>query len=504
MSIFKKIFSVYLLLILLGVTISLLGIYHVYRLNQITQSILAQDLGSRQLENQLMDTFLSQVRYERQYRILGDAELAGFFDEFGQRFQKTLGQLAAIVTDPGQKEEASRLRDLHQQYSQLFHDPAVGAAKGPSGLIRQVEQQKVLLDGITKTLRQMIAQSELLLKSKMEKSDRLAQSAMDQTLLFLGLLVTLGIAAALFLANRITRPIKDLRKATTAFSYGVFDYPLESQSRDEVGILTSAFRRMAEKLKEANQLKEHLLSYITHELKTPLTSLTEAVHLLQEKVAGPITEKQSRLLVIIDEDARRLLRLINDLLDLSRMKAGMLSLQVEPWNLGGLAREAVASLNPLALKKGLQLKLMMKHDPGPLRLDGNRIYQVFTNLISNAVKFTPPGGVVVVSVSIYDGSLDEVQVSVADTGIGIPREDRQRIFDRFYQLESFPSGKGEGFGLGLSIARHIVKAHGGRIWVESEPPQGSTFFFTLPIRRGMKRVQAASPAVERVSLGSAE
>jgi signal transduction histidine kinase len=165
---------------------------------------------------------------------------------------------------------------------------------------------------------------------------------------------------------------------------------------------------MVEKLKEANRLKENLVSYITHELKTPLTSLTEAVRLIQEKVAGPVTEKQSRLLVIIEEDAKRLLRLINDLLDLSRMKAGMLTLQVEPWDLTGLAGEAVTALNTVALKKELRLNLVVKRDPGPLLLDGNRIYQVFTNLISNALKFTPPGGQVTVQIAINEGAMDEV------------------------------------------------------------------------------------------------
>src|SRR6266446_1966729 len=307
MTILKKIFSVYLLLILLGVTIGVLGIYHVYRIKQITHSILAQDLPLRQLEGQLMDTFLSQIRFERQYRILGDVELLHSFDELGQRFQKTLGQLEKIVADQAQKERAVRLRDLHQQYSQLLHGPAIETSKGSPEIIKQVRQQKILLDEITKTLQEMVAQSELLLKGGMERSNLLAQTALGQTLLFLGLLVTLGVGAALFLSSRITRPIKDLRKATTAFSYGVFDYPLRSQSKDEIGILTSAFRRMAERLKEADRLKENLVSYITHELKTPLTSLTEAVHLLREKVAGPVTEKQLKLLAIIDEDARRLL-----------------------------------------------------------------------------------------------------------------------------------------------------------------------------------------------------
>lgn len=501
MTIFKKIFSVCLLLIFLGVAAGLSGIYHVYRLNQITRSILVLDLPSKQLETQLMDTFLSQVRYERQYRILGDVQLVHFFDELGQRFETMLGQLEGLVTDKALKEHVARLRDLHHQYSQLSHQPAHKTPNNPS-MTSEVEQQKGLLNEITRTLQELLAQSEQSLKAKVERSNVLAQTAMDQTLLILGFLVILGAGIALFLTRRITHQVKELRKAATAFSYGVFDYPLQIRSKDEIGTLAAAFTRMTEKLKEANRLKENIISYVTHELKTPLTSLTEAVHLLREEVAGPITEKQLKLLAIIQDDAGRLLRLITDLLDLSKMRAGMLTLQVEPWDLGGLAQEAVESLKPMALKKGLQLKLLIGQDPGPLLLDGNRTCQVFTNLISNALKFTPPGGEVTVSISIEERSMDEIQVSVADTGIGISKEDQQRIFDRFYQLETLAPGKGEGFGLGLSIARHIVKAHGGRIWVESEPQQGSTFFFTLPIRRAVKTGKEGSLAVEKVPLQS--
>jgi signal transduction histidine kinase len=318
----------------------------------------------------------------------------------------------------------------------------------------------------------------------MEKSNMLARSAMGQTLLILGFLVVLGIGTAIFLTRRITRPIKELRKATTAFSCGAFDYPLTVSSNDEIGILTAAFVRMVGRLKEADRLKENFISNITHELKTPLTSLTEAARLILEKVAGPVTEKQAKLLVIIEKDAKRQLRLINDLLELSRMRAGMLTLQMEAWDLPVLAREAMESLNLVAIRKGVQLKLELRCAPVPFLMDGNRIYQVLTNLISNALKFTWSGGQV--TVHIQERSIDEIQVSVMDTGVGISKDDQQRIFDRFYQLETQIPGKIEGSGLGLSIVRHIIKAHGGGIWVESEPQLGSTFFFVLPIRRTMK------------------
>ena len=218
MTIFKKIFSVYLLLIILGFSVGLLGIYHFYRLNQITQSILAQDILSKQLETQLMDTFLSQVRYERQYRILGDAELVKFFDDLARRFQKTLLQLEGIAADPDQKEHAVRLRDLHYQYSQLLKPPAGRTLKDTSVSAQQAERQKVLFNDITQTLQKMIAESEDQLKAKMEKSDMLAQSAIKQTLYILGSLVLIGLAVAWFSMASTTRFRSPIRPAMISAS----------------------------------------------------------------------------------------------------------------------------------------------------------------------------------------------------------------------------------------------------------------------------------------------
>jgi hypothetical protein len=200
MTIFKKIFSVYLLLIILGFSVGLLGIYHFYRLNQITQSILAQDILSKQLQTQLMDTFLSQVRYERQYRILGDAELVKFFDDLARRFQKTLIQLEGIAADPDQKEHAVRLRDLHYQYSQLLKPPAGRTLKDAAA---KAERQSLFNMTSERALQKTFESGQLKERWKIRQ---LAQSAIKQTLLYPG---SLSLDWRLLVsARRATHPSK--------------------------------------------------------------------------------------------------------------------------------------------------------------------------------------------------------------------------------------------------------------------------------------------------------
>jgi signal transduction histidine kinase len=191
-----------------------------------------------------------------------------------------------------------------------------------------------------------------------------------------------------------------------------------------------------------------------------------------EEVSGSLNERQRQLLLIIQEDAKKLLHLTTDLLDLSRMRGGMLPLQLAPCTLEDLARQALEAIRPLAMKRELHLEMWTEHKVSPIMMDAVRIRQVIINLLSNAIKFTPQAGRI--SLTVKKASPKEVQVSIADTGCGISKDNLEKVFDRFYT--------GGGFGLGLPISRQIILAHGGKMWVESEPGKGSIFSFTLPLR----------------------
>lgn len=228
--------------------------------------------------------------------------------------------------------------------------------------------------------------------------------------------------------------------------------------------------------KELERMKSNFLSVVSHELKTPLHSIKGFVEIILMGKTGPITDIQQDFLTTVKEQTDHLQRLIEDLLAFSRLESGELRLRLSEV----LPAEVVATveqrLAPLAERNGLELRNEVPPDIPTIYADPVRLEQVFTNLMENAIKFTPSGGTVTV------GGRDrgeEVLFWVSDTGIGIPLEEQERIFEQFYQVDSGPNRLYRGTGLGLSICKHIVTRHGGRIWVESMPGKGSTFYFTL-------------------------
>jgi len=215
---------------------------------------------------------------------------------------------------------------------------------------------------------------------------------------------------------------------------------------------------------------------MSHELRTPLTSIKEGTNMLLEGLGGDITEKQQRLLRIIAEESNRLIGLVNSLLDLTKMEAGMLNYHFAQAEPARLINQCLTEILPLAESKHIKVETSIDQVPA-VRMDTERILQVLRNLVGNAVKFTPDSGrITIVARSEAKG----IEIAVSDSGPGIPPEDMERIFGRFQQLPSAGGAGMKGTGLGLALVKHIVKAHGGKVWVESSKGQGSTFFIFLP------------------------
>ncbi|MEX0803672.1 MAG: HAMP domain-containing sensor histidine kinase [Candidatus Binatia bacterium] len=234
-----------------------------------------------------------------------------------------------------------------------------------------------------------------------------------------------------------------------------------------------------ERLQEVDRLKSDFVANVSHELRTPLTAIKGAVDLILREVPGPLTEKQSHYLARVRSNTQHLAVLINDLLDLSKIEEGKIELQAARMSLGGLVHEVVETLKPIAAEKPIELEVTTLEPSILVWADRDKVTQVLTNLIGNAIKFTPPHGRV--TVSSINKNADWVRVSVSDTGPGIAASERERIFDKFYQVVENGGPKPKGTGLGLAISRALVELHGGRIWVESEMNRGSTFNFTLPV-----------------------
>jgi signal transduction histidine kinase len=231
-------------------------------------------------------------------------------------------------------------------------------------------------------------------------------------------------------------------------------------------------------LNRANQHKAEFLANMSHELRTPLNSILGFSQLLLEGDGGALSPDQRQDLEVITQNGQHLLALINDLLDISKLEAGKAQLHRGEVDVAELVQECVDSVSSLARTKKLELQSDVADDLGQVFGDRAKIKQVLLNLLGNAIKFTEEGSVRL----RVERQGAELRFAVSDTGVGVPVEDRTRIFESFYQGRSGLSGKYQGTGLGLAISRRLVEMHGGRIWVESTVGQGSTFLFTIPQR----------------------
>ncbi|MGE5306236.1 MAG: ATP-binding protein, partial [Alphaproteobacteria bacterium] len=229
------------------------------------------------------------------------------------------------------------------------------------------------------------------------------------------------------------------------------------------------------RLRRFEELKNDLVATVAHEFRTPLTSLRMAVHLCTEQAAGPLTEKQGELLYAAREDCDRLQGMVDDLLDLSRIESGRVELHPTPASISVLLEGALEDCKGEAEAKGVKVKLESPLPDAKALVDRDRIGHVFSNLLGNAIRHTPQNGTITLGATSLDGF---IRVTVTDTGKGIAADFRQRIFDKFFRV---PGTDHKGTGLGLFIAKEIVRGHGGEIGVESELGKGSTFWFTLPV-----------------------
>lgn len=295
-----------------------------------------------------------------------------------------------------------------------------------------------------------------------------------------GVSLVVAIFATLLMSAQITRPLHLLAEGAKAIGDGNLDTQIHVGREDELGFLAHEFNIMAIKLKELDQLKDEFVSSVSHELRSPLAAISGYVELMTRKPLEQIPiEKRTKAFNIILDSTNRLTQFINDILDLAKLKAGRVDVRKTSFSIGKVLDETLTLFQPLLEKKKMTGRMLADATLPSLPADDEKIRQVITNLVSNAYKFTPEGGTLTLDAKDMGG---EIKVSVSDTGIGIPKEFIGHLFERFKQVPGTRQTMGgpKGTGLGLAIAKGIVEAHGGRIWAESEPGKGTTFFFTLP------------------------
>ncbi len=376
-----------------------------------------------------------------------------------------------------------RIRSRNSQLRALMQKITDGApAEVPPRLRQNAEQlvidlnqmATVLSNRTTASTDDLIAQNASAYTSSRNLSIGVAAGA-----------IVLALLLGFVLSWSVIGPIQRIDTRLAAIASGDFSQHVDVANRDELGALAANVNRMNDELQRlykeletASQHKSDFLANMSHELRTPLNAIIGFSQVLREGMFGQINEKQKEYLEDILTSGNHLLALINDILDLSKVEAGQVELQIAPFSLHDALERGVVMVRERALEDGVQVAFASSDGADVVTGDERRISQVIVNLLSNAVKFSPAGGAVDVHASQLNG---ELHVSVRDTGPGIAPEDHGRIFEAFQQTEAGIQQR-EGTGLGLALSKRLVELHGGRIWVESETGKGSTFVFTLPSR----------------------
>ena len=287
-----------------------------------------------------------------------------------------------------------------------------------------------------------------------------------------------GVAAAVLLAILIARymtaPLRQMSAAAARVGQGDLGQQVPVPADDELGSLATAFNAMTADLRRLEESRRHLMADIAHELGTPLSVLQANL----EGMLDGVVETSPDRLAALHTQVQLLARLVTDLRDLSLAQAGRLVLDRRPADLAALVSDAVAVVLPHAAEKGVSVQSRTGEGLPMIRVDRDRIMQVVHNLLDNAIRHTPAGGAITVGLEVTAG---ETRLSVSDTGPGIPPEEVERVFDRFYRLDASRSRISGGTGLGLAIVKSLVEAHGGRVWATSRMGEGSTFTVALPV-----------------------
>jgi signal transduction histidine kinase len=376
-------------------------------------------------------------------------------------------------------EELSFLTEIRSQWGRLSTALTSLYATGP---YFDNQRETVEAQALDATAARLVAMTETNAANLITQNQA---SYLGSQHLFIGVAagsVALALLLGVILAWALVEPIKKTRARLAAIGSGDFSAHVDVPNRDELGALAADVNRMSDELgrlyrelENASRHKSEFLANMSHELRTPLNAVIGFSEVLQDRLFGELNEKQAEYIADIHTSGRHLLALINDILDLSKIEAGRMELQISTVALTEVLESSVALMRERATRNRIHLGLEVDPTSGIVEADERKLKQVLFNLLSNALKFTAPGGHVEVSARA-DGN--DVVVSVRDDGVGIAEADQVRIFEEFQQAGR--SQLQEGTGLGLALSRRFVELHGGRLWVQSEPGQGSTFGFSLP------------------------
>jgi len=477
MSIFKRLILGNLIVLLLVAFWGGAVTYKLGNIQKITQDIVKVNGASLIIGDRLLDSFTLLVKSIKKYYISGDKDYYHRIQDLNVLMGKDFMQLKLLIESEEQLNLFSNIKGTYMDLMRCFEE-SVSLVESDGSIISP-EDYNFELEQIIFNLKKIINQNRQQISGNTDLTNQLIRHIFIMTLIITVLTVFLGGLIAFSNTRAITNSISSFKGKIEEISKGHFKELQTIDGPREIRDLSIHFNDMSKKLGELDNLKGDFISHVSHELKTPVTVIKEASIMLSNDLYSDHPEKLYELYALIQEECDRLLNCVLRLLDYSKMEVKAMDYQFTDLDLTLIIRKSILKLAPLAQKKNIDLEFSPPPTIPNLSADGDRIREILDNLIGNALKFTPINGKILVK-CLLEKKVKRVVVSITDNGCGIKPEYLNAIFEKFKKIDN-GIGTRMGTGLGLSISKHIIKAHGGDIWAESDYPNGTQLFFTLPL-----------------------
>jgi two-component system sensor histidine kinase GlrK len=501
MKVSNKIIAGFLILMLLAVIVLANQLSVIHQMQAINRDLSEIDMNAASAVLRMEELAKVIKEDSQKYFATGDSIYDQQIADLRQEFQTRLDGLKKNGRSGREHAEVEKLATALEDYWNIFNrikkqDPRPDPDYLPIDLTIAVDhleaQTEIAYEAVKGSVKDQVARAA----DAGQKVERVSWLAGVFSLL-------LGAIVAAWIVRSINDPLRRLTCSTRAIARGEFWHRLPAHGGDEFSELARDFNVMTEKLGELDRMKKDFVSHVSHDLKAPLASIRQIMHLLLQGIPGSLNEQQKELLELSYDSAERLAAMVGNLLDVSRMEAGSMEYDMAPHDLVSLAGGVIREFDVQARQRSIRLSLETDRPELFAECDRERIVQVIGNLLENALKFSPEGSEIVTLISalpLGEGdrtqsasqartSLKDVRpgkglergilVSVSDSGPGIPDEHKRKIFEKFHQIRHGKKAEGQGVGLGLAICRTIIEAHSGQIWVEDNPNGGSVFSFIL-------------------------
>ncbi|TKB61118.1 MAG: HAMP domain-containing histidine kinase [Nitrospira sp.] len=485
LSIFWRLVITSLIIITVMGGVNIYALFQLRQLTAMSTQMASYHYPAAESAKRLLGSLYAQLNSEKKYLATRDRAFLTNLTEEVDEFERNLQLLRGRESSSQGLTLLQKTHELLQERLKLFQDEFETTKRKIRQITPEYEHRRDgLMDRMSASIQSYIDLHEARVSVGVTESRASAAQAEAVTEQLVLVALVFGVGLAGIASYTILRPLRQLQGHIKQIGQGNLGASLQINAPAELRELVDSVNWMGRKLQEIDDMKTEFLAHVSHELRTPMASIQEGTHLLLDEIPGPLVQEQRTTLRIMADSSRRLIHLISTILDLSKMEAGMMEYHIVPVDFQRIGEVSINKVRLLADSKHVQLVLENIGERSWVKADASRLEQVLDNLLSNALKFSPEGGVVKVQVK-PDLQAGVLEVTVSDTGPGIAPEDLPHIFERFYQGRT--KGKHTaGSGLGLALVKRVVEAHGGRIWIESEKGKGVTVRFILRLAKPEK------------------